>query len=91
MHAPAFDSQPTFGEKTNGLGIGFALLLEDARRQTIGGVVVRDRNRSLENNRPMIIFVVTKMNCAAGDLDPGCQHRLMNVMAIKSLSAEGGD
>ena len=90
-HASAFDAEPSFGEEMNRLGICFAFLLEDSRRQAIRRVIFQGIDCALKNDWPVIVLIVAEMDGAAGDFDAGGQHRLMNMMAVIPFAAESRD
>src|SRR5262249_22548788 len=69
-HAPPLTVKAAFGEQPNRLGVGFALLLEDAGRKAVGRVVVEDRHGALQDDGAVVVDVVGEMDGAAADLDP---------------------
>ena len=76
------------------IGVGFAFLSKHAFGEVVRSVVVMHGAPTLEDNGPMIIFIVDDVNRASGFTIAGRQYGLMNMMPEHALSAmirqEGG-
>ena len=90
-HPPALDAQPALSKKADRLGIGLALLLEDALGQSVRCVIVENGNGALKNDGTVIVDVVGKVDGAAADLDAARQGRFVDAMSVEPLAAEGRD
>src|SRR5262249_9791512 len=90
-HAPALDPPLPLPEEPDRLRIRLALGIENTGRESVRRVVVEDRNRSLQDDGAVVVLVVREVDRAAGDLRSVGQHRLVNVMAVIAVAAEGGD
>ena len=67
----AMSADPDFAasKSTDRLGIGQLFLFEDKAGQFVRGALVRNSNRPLQHDRPMAIFIVGEVHCAAADFD----------------------
>ncbi len=70
------------------LGIGQLFLFKDQAGQFVRSALVRNSNRSLQHNRPVIIFIVGEVHCAAADFDTTMNGGLVNVVSIQSVTTE---
>src|SRR5438876_2605586 len=90
-HRAAMHAQLPLGEQANRFRIGLALLLENARRQRLGRVMIVDEHRALKNDGTVVVLVVGKVDGAAADLDAAGENRLVDALAVKALAAERRD
>src|ERR1700693_2650165 len=59
------DSQPFLSKQVNRFRVGLTFFNENSLGKHFGRVIVENRNDSLEDNRPLIVGIVCKVNRAA--------------------------
>lgn len=78
------------GADADGVGQRLALLLEDARGQRVGGVVLLDLADPLQDDRAVVVLVVDIVDSAAAVPDASVDHRLVNARTIHAGAAKAG-
>lgn len=91
QHSSSFDLEPALNEEANRFRKGFALVFEDASGERFGCIAVENGSGALQDDRPVVEFIVGKVDGAAGDLHARGQGRLVDVVTVVALAAKGGD
>ena len=78
-------------QSPDGFRVGQFLLLKNKCCQFVGRTEVGNGDGSLQNNGPVVVFVVGKVNSAAADLHTATYGSLMNMMSIQSMAAKRRD
>src|SRR4051812_24769406 len=86
-----FHPQLARGKQPDGLRVSKTLFLKHARRQRFRRVVLVYRDSSLQDNWPVVVLVIRKMDRATADLGSVGQDCLVDVVAVISLAAKGGN
>ena len=82
----------TVAEKADGFGEDLPLgFLHDAELERFGCVILLDFDSLLEDDGTRIAFGDDDVNRCARELDALCESGFVNVEAVESLSAEGGN
>jgi hypothetical protein len=71
-------------------GIDFAFLLEDARGERVGGVVVQHGDGPLQDDRAVVVVIVGEMDRTAADLGAVLQNGFVDAVTVVALSAKSG-
>ena len=91
MNDPACNGDSPFRNQLQRFGERFAFRFEYARCQCVGRILMGDGNGLLKNHGPVIVLVIDEMDRAPAQFDAVIDRRLVHVMSVVPLSAEGGD
>jgi len=83
-HSPAANFAPAGQNQLDRFGINPMFFQQDSRSKRFGGIVIDDRNDSLQDYRPAIEKFINEMHRTAAEFHPVVESFLLNVGAGKS-------
>ena len=89
--AVALDSQPAAEAEPDGFRVGQAFLLKDPFSQGLRSFSRLDRYCTLDDDGPLVIFIVDEMHRAAGEISSRFNDSLVDFHPIEALSSEVGE
>ena len=86
-----FELDAAGGEQLQYVRIRFLFYFEHSLAECVGGVVVEHGDRLLPDDGAVVVFVVDKVDRAAGDFHARVEDRLVNVIAVHAVAAKAGN
>ena len=85
------EPQPAAGKQPDRFGVSLAFSRKHPCCQVVGRITILDGNHFLQNDRTVVVLIVSEVHRAATDFYPPFDRRLVDMMSVESMAAERGD